>query len=375
MAILCANLKLRKDTGMKDYSTMTTVEFLLSVAWKTLIWFIWYKNLLFRVLPQRDVYESLFSLGIMMLVSVAFFISGMNHWKNEWTAIACCGLPFGIYTAITYFTTSTLFIIVVVVASFIISVIYSGILLTRKNKHRSRVIQKRVFKNRISRCEYAMTCIIAYAMIFLMVGIGWNSFWGTGIMPSSIEAEGIVEDIKNEDTMEANMDEVLKLFPTTWETLNTHERINVLQTVCNIEAHYLGLDYPITVQGDNLSQYNLGSYSDTQRLIRINLDHIENDTVEEVLSSLLHEVHHSYEYRLADVYNSILTDYRDLRLFKDAIHYSKEVDDYINPREDYYGYMSQHLELDSETYAELGVKEYYTRIEKWIQKNGCENAN
>ena len=220
-----------------------------------------------------------------------------------------------------------------------------------------------------------MTCIIAYAMIFIMIGIGWNGFWGTGIIASSVEAEGIVEDIKDEDTMEANMDEVLKLLPTTWETLNTHERINVLQTVCNIEAHYLGLDYPITVQGDNLSQYNLGSYSDTQRLIRINLDHIENDTVEEVLSSLLHEVHHSYEHRLADVYNSILMDYRDLRLFKDITLYSKEVNDYINPREDYYGYMSQHLELDSETYAEFGVKEYYTRIEKWIKKNGYENVN
>lgn len=360
---------------MKDYSTMTTVEFLFSVAWKTLIGFVWYKDLLFRVLPQRDVYESLFLLGIMVFVSAVFFSIGMNHWKNEWTAIACCGFPFGIYTVITYFMTSTLFIMVVMVASFSLSIIYSGILLTRKNKHRSRAIHKRVFKNRISRCAYVMTCIIAYAMIFIMIGIGWNGFWGTGIIASSVEAEGIVEDIKDEDTMEANMDEVLKLLPTTWETLNTHERINVLQTVCNIEAHYLGLDYPITVQGDNLSQYNLGSYSDTQRLIRINLDHIENDTVEEVLSSLLHEVHHSYEHRLADVYNSILMDYRDLRLFKDITLYSKEVNDYINPREDYYGYMSQHLELDSETYAEFGVKEYYTRIEKWIKKNGYENVN
>lgn len=83
----------------------------------------------------------------------------------------------------------------------------------------------------------------------------------------------------------------------------------------------------------------------------------------------MHEVHHSYEHRLADVFDNISVEYRDLRLFKDVIHYSKEVDNYINPRDDYYGYMRQHLELDSETYAELGVQEYYTRIEEWTKEN------
>lgn len=44
---------------MKDHSTMTIFEFLRSIAWKCVIGFIWYKNLLFRVLPHRDVYDSL----------------------------------------------------------------------------------------------------------------------------------------------------------------------------------------------------------------------------------------------------------------------------------------------------------------------------
>ena len=149
MTNLCLDLKLRKDIGMKDYSTMTTVEFLFSVAWKTLIGFAWYKDLLFRVLPQRDVYESLFLLGIMVFVSAVFFSIGMNHWKNEWTAIACCGFPFGIYTVITYFMTSTLFIMVVMVASFSLSIIYSGILLTRKIS-----IEVGLYINECSKIEY-----------------------------------------------------------------------------------------------------------------------------------------------------------------------------------------------------------------------------
>lgn len=359
---------------MKNRSAMTTVEFLFRVAWKYAIGFVWYKVLLFRVLPHRDADESLHLLLIMMLLSIAFFLFVMRRWKNNWTAAACFVLPFGCYTLIAYSSTFSLRIQVVMAAAVLLSLVYSCMLLARRIKLRSRDARRRVFKKRISKCVYSISCIMSVAMLLLMVGIGWNHYFGTGLVPSSVESEGIHQDAKDEDTIDANMDTVLKLWPTAWESLNTHERIDVLQTICNIETHYLGLIDPIAVQGDNLSPYTLGIYSDTEKLIRINLDHIENDPVKEVLATLLHEVHHSYEHRLAEVYDDIPSEYRDLRLFRDAAHYSQEVDNYINPREDYYEYMSQHLEMDSETYAELGVLEYYTRMEEWMKENGTENA-
>lgn len=57
---------------MKNYSTMTTIEFLFDIVWKYVIGFIWYKNLLFRVLPYRDVYDSLRILVVMLFVSIVF---------------------------------------------------------------------------------------------------------------------------------------------------------------------------------------------------------------------------------------------------------------------------------------------------------------
>ena len=359
---------------MKDYSTMTTFEFLLSIAWKYVIGFIWYKNLLFRVLPHRDVYDSLQLLLVMMLVSTVCFTVVMKRRKNGWTATACFVLPFGIYTMLTYSKTAAVFIRVVIITSVLLSIVYSVLLLARKIKHRGKTARRKVLRNRLSRCMYSASCIMAVGMLSLMVGIGWNGYFGTGLVSSSVDAEGIHQDIEDEDTMEANMNTVLKLQPSVWDDLNTPERIDVLQTVCNVETHYLGLCDPVTVQGDNLSSYTLGAYSDAQRLIRINLDHIENDPVEEVLSTLLHEIHHGYEHRLAEVFDNISPEYRNLRLFKDATHYSQEVDDYINPREDYFGYMTQRLETDSEKYAELGVEEYYTRIAEWLEENEAENA-
>lgn len=166
---------------MKDHSTMTTLEFLLSIVWKYVIGFIWYKNLLFRVLPHRDVYDSLQLLLIMMLVSVACFIIIMNQRKNGWTATACFVLPFGIYTMLTYSTTSALFIRVVAVASILLSLVYSILLFTRKIKQRGKIARRKVLQSRLSRCMYSVSCIMAVGMLFLMVGTWMERLFWHGV--------------------------------------------------------------------------------------------------------------------------------------------------------------------------------------------------
>ena len=353
---------------MKDHSTMTILEFVFSVIWKFVIGFIWYKNLLFRVLPHHDLYESLKVLFVLSLASILFYLLLFRRWKNSWTATACFVLPFGIYTAITYATTYAIFIRTVLASAFFVSVGYSVLLLTRKVKNKQKKARFKIYKNRILRCVYSFSCILTVALISFMVGIGCKGYFGIGLVASSVEAESFIPE-SGDDTLEANMDSVLNLITPKWQELDTQGKIDVLQTVCNVEVHYLGLDDTIAVQGDNLSPYTLGVYSDTLKLIQINLDHIENDPVDEVLSTLLHEIHHSYEHRLADAYNSVNPEYRNLRIFRDAAHYSRETSNYINPREDYFGYMSQRLEMDSETYAEYGVAEYYRRIYNWVEEN------
>ena len=318
---------------MKDHSTMTISEFVFSVVWKFVIGFIWYKNLLFRVLPHHDFYESLKVLFILSLASILFYLLLFRRWKNSWTATACFVLPFGIYTAITYAPTSAIFIHTVLASAFLVAVGYSALLLTRKVKNKQKKARIRIYKNRILRCVYSFSCILTVAMLSFMVGIGCKGYFGIGLVASTVEAESFIPE-SSDDTLEANMDSMLNLIPSRWQKLDTQ-----------------------------------GVYSDTLKLIQINLDHIENDPIDEVLSTVLHEIHHSYEHRLADAYNSVNPEYRNLRIFRDVTHYSQETSNYINPREDYFGYMSQRLEMDSETYAEYGVAEYYRRIYNWVKEN------
>lgn len=358
---------------MKDHSSMTTIEFLRSIIWKFFIGFAWYKNLLFRILPHHSTAESITILFVMAFAFFVVFSFVFRHWKNGWTATACFVLPSGIYTVLTYSTTSTALIHVTVIVACLISLVYSFLILRARIKRRDSTVRRRIYKNRLFRCTYSTSCIFTIALIVLMVGIGGHKYFGTSLISSSVKAEATSEEAGTPDTITSNMDTVLKLQPEIWAQQNTKERIDILQTICNIEVRYLGLPSPVTVEGDNLVEFMLGTYSDELRLIRINLDHIEEDPVEEVLGTLFHEIHHCYEYRLAEAYNSASLETKGLRLFKDASHYANEVDNYIDPREDYHGYMSQHLEMDSETYAELGVREYYNRIYKWLEENEQED--
>jgi hypothetical protein len=355
----------RGKLSMKDHSTMNTVEFLVSIGWKFLIGFIWYKSLLFRILPRRDAKASLhIFLGMVLLSLVVCLLLFIRRWKTGWVTTACIALPFGAYTVKAYAATFAQCIRVVLAVVALLVLVCSVLLLARKIRSEKPGVRRRVCRDRISRCIYSTTCIATLGMLALMGFIGGKAYFGTALVSASVEAES--NAVQGEDTLDANIDMVLKLKTDTWQGLTASQKIDVLQTVANIEVYYLGLNDAIVVQGDNLSQDTLGEYSDSQRSICIDLNHLENDPVEDVLDTLLHEVYHSYEHRLVDVYNSVSSEYRNLRLFRYATQYADEFGNYIDPSESYYDYISQRVEIDSDTYAELGVKEYYTRIEKYL---------
>lgn len=90
------------------------------------------------------------------------------------------------------------------------------------------------------------------------------------------------------------------------------------------------------------------------------------------MSTVLHEVHHCCEHRLIEAYQDAAPELQTLRLFRDASQYAQEAENYVNPREDFFGYLNQSLELDSDIYAERGVQEYYCRIQKWLAEKSPE---
>ena len=178
------------------------------------------------------------------------------------------------------------------------------------------------------------------------------------ISPPTVKA-----NITEESSRIVDMNILSNLIPNRWEKLSTGNRLDILQTICNVEVAYLGISTPITVEADNLSESIRGSYCDQMRLIQINLDHLEKDLPQSILHTLLHEIHHGYSARLAELYNSISPEAKKLRIFYDSSFYAQEVANYIDPKDNYDQYLAQKMEMNAEIYAKMGVKEYYDRIQ------------
>ena len=167
-------------------------------------------------------------------------------------------------------------------------------------------------------------------------------------------------------TISKNIDTVLLLQEEAWEDLTTQEKLDVLQTVANIESHYLGLPNELNVGAANLGEYTLACYNDRTHTISIDLYHLENDSVYDVLNSCCHEAYHSYQHRLIEAYNAAGEQMKRLQIYKSAVKYREEFCNYSDGNYDFCSYYYQDGEMDARDYAEDAVDDYYRRIEAYL---------
>lgn len=153
-----------------------------------------------------------------------------------------------------------------------------------------------------------------------------------------------------------------------WEALTVQERLDVLQTVANIEQRYLGLPIELNVGAANLNAGNLGYYSDETHEIVINMDGLLFDSSLEVLDTVCHESFHSYQYCMIEALNCLDERIGNLRIFQKAHVYAYEFENYINGETDLYNYYYQNCKSDARDYAEEAVHEYYNRINSYLDE-------
>lgn len=273
-------------------------------------------------------------------------------------------IPYGIYTVLVYFKIRTGFIVTVLRIVLLISVLYTACILGRKikNRRRYRVIVKR----RIERAITSVQIIFAGGMAVIMLAFGVNIFSGSVIMRASTGKE--LAPPSDSQSISDNIDTVLRLQEEVWAGLSVQERLNVLQTVANIERSYLGIPNELNVGAANLREELLGSYNDNMHEIVISMDSLLNDPVYEVLDTVCHEAYHSYQHRLIDVYNDADAQTRNLRMFRRINDYAEEFDDYQDGYEDFCSYYSQECESDAREYAESAVYDYYEKIQKYLEE-------
>lgn len=356
---------------MKDKSTKTLGEYWFDCLYYFFISLVWYNALLFRCLPKKTCFDSKVVLWAMVVVSVlvcSFVL--YRRMRTNWTLSIALVIPFGLYTVLAYRQTVGMWMRIVLSVATVLAITYSAFLLTRKIK-KGRLLRK-VIKWRIHQYCYAIQSSLAVAMI-LVIGInGIQGVAGDNIINSSIAAT--TNNQSTSQTISNNIDTVLLLQEEEWESLTTQEKLDVLQTVANIESHYLGLPNELNVGAANLGEYTLACYNDSTHTISIDLDHLENDSVYDVLDSCCHEAYHSYQHRLVEAYHAADEQMKGLRIYKSAIKYGEEFSDYSDGDYDFCSYYYQHCETDARAYAEDAVNDYYRRIEAYLN-NAFNDSN
>lgn len=347
---------------MKDKSTLTVSEFMIGIIFYELISMIWFKNILFRCLPGMTYHNSKLMLWVSLVVSLLLSTIIFKYNKTEYTKASAIITPYGIFTVIVYYAMAPLVINIVLMLGILLSICYSVVKLTRKIKNKKR--SKQIIKNRIYRCVCTSHCIVATSMLVIMLSIGIKGIFGTTLQNSSIRPEAYKTN--TEQTINNNIDVVIKLQQNIWKSLSVKEKLDVMQTIANIEVNYLGIPNEVNVGTANLGQYTLGCYEDKTHTVYIDLDHIENGSVYDVLDTCCHEVYHCYQHRLVDTYLTADSKSKNLRIYNKAEIYLNEFGNYKNGYEDFCSYYNQECENDARDYAESAVYDYFQRIEEYV---------
>ncbi|MDO4485555.1 MAG: hypothetical protein Q4C46_03065 [Bacillota bacterium] len=338
---------------------------------------------------KKVFYELFISLLLIYAYNVIFrTISGLNYTQSKVLLISlligflCIRmiafkkpstihrpvfyiLPFGIYTSISFFTLLTKPIIIITLVALFLCAAYF-VYAVFKTFQKRRLNAQNVKRN-LKKGFFSICLIISIGCSILMTPLAIKTLLGIPILPATTKAEAGTSDF--EYVLSDHFDTVSTIYDGSWKNLNTKERLEVLQTIANIESNYLGLSHELNVCAEVLGENLVGRYDEQRHRIEININFLKNENPEELLGTICHEAYHSYEYQMIYVYDSIDEKERELMIFRDVPDYIEEFSSYTHGEVDFEDYEAQTVEVNAREYAKIAMQEYKMRTTDYIKSN------
>lgn len=341
---------------LRDKSDLEVWEYLLYTIYFALLGRFVYNACLFRCIEGLTVKQSILTLWGMMAVIILFsVIYSCKYHKTFWTALCTAYLPLGLYTLIVNrkllgtLSRFLFFGFCIFLFAYFMLIIFRKI----KNKaNRNRIIRYRIYK-----CIHMTHMMFAFFTILIMLHFFFALFTGDSLVQTSTKAE-----VGEEYTIANQMETLQMLKPELWYNLSAKEKLNVLQTVANIEATYLGLPDELTVSTAILEEYVNGEYCENTRTINIDASHLESSTPQSLIATVCHEAYHSYQHVITEAYQNADESFKNLLLFYDASVYQEEFANYDDGSNGLETYYYQQVEVDARSYASEATGEYIKRI-------------
>ena len=170
-------------------------------------------------------------------------------------------------------------------------------------------------------------------------------------------------------TISNNIMKLSHLYDNTWEILSMEERIDILQTVADIERDFLGLPHDLTVYTASLPNDIAGRYGNYDHGIYVNENCIKNDLPYDLTKTIAHEAHHAFAWCLIAAYEEASEEMKSLVIFENAEKYKEEFDNYNDGAEDIFGYYTQKCESDARDYGIFVADRYKEAIQHFLETN------
>ena len=330
--------------------------------WTLATWF-WYKLLLFRCIGTLSLLSSVsiclgLVLGCAVIGAVIDRVEGYN-WKN---IVLNLITAYGIYTMLAYFHLRKTPFLIIVSVTIVVSLVY--LLLFILCNLKSFRLNSRYLLRYSSGALRGIRQVTGMGMIVIMIPLVIHQFPGFSMLVS--KEKPVTEYEIGDQTISKNIEKLTSLYEETWKELSVDERLEVLQTVADIERRYLGIPHELLVGANNPNNSERGGYYDTSHEIVLNLDYLSSCTAQEAVTTVAHECFHAYQHRIIDAYDELDDDLKGLYIFDDAVIYKEEFLNYIDSEKDPIGYWNMSCEMDCRKYGEDAAEEYLDRVYEYL---------
>ena len=257
-------------------------------------------------------------------------------------------------------------------ALFIVAAIIFSSWLTKKiisvNRERRKITPK--LRKWCKHRSHSLVAYILSAILIIPAGIGYYEEyekyslsaeeWAVFVEWFNEDSEEVEEKEKDVIPHEDKISDLLK-----WDKLNVAEKERVIRSIALIEKEELGIsdNLEIIVSTEKMSDYTCGYYIDSSKEIFINYKYLNEGKLEDVLQTILHEMHHAFvHYTVENIdYDSELV--QENYYYKQAREWKENTENYISSNTNYDEYRNQPIEADARAYAEERVEYYLEYVE------------
>lgn len=169
----------------------------------------------------------------------------------------------------------------------------------------------------------------------------------------------------NKETISKNIDILAGLRRENWEKLSLQQRLDIMQTVANIEAQHLNIPFGVKVITlENMPEDLFAAYSNEKKRIIINMDSLGFDPPIFVLESVCHEMRHCYQHVQADKYAKFSSIDKEIYQYEPEALIAAELADYKEVTLDgnYEEYATQLCETEARMYSDYAILDYLNAL-------------